>query len=174
MNKNILSAIGIFVAIVLGLFGALRQSTSTTTVQQVPTNVGAVNGPDLPYPYITVGGVRTWFTNVGMTQATTTVCALVSPVASSTLVSASASFSVSSTTATTVTMAKASTAFATTTAINTTTIAANGTGIVNATTSPVTVFGPSQFVVIGVQGGTGTFSPTGRCMAVFRETDNVQ
>lgn len=134
--------------------------------------IGSVASPDIPSPYLTWGGLTTYRANVAFTAATTTVCALQSPVATSTLVSFSASFSVSSSTATVVTLAKAATPYATTTRLAFGSISANaqGTLFANATSTdssvdPITVFGPSQYAVVGMSGGAGTFSPSGRCTA---------
>lgn len=121
------------------------------------------------------GGLYTTAARVVMTQGTTTVCAIQSPNATSTLTEGSALFTVSSTTAATVSMAKAVTAFATTTALGTVVIAANAQGTAIASTSPTgatldpsQVFSPNTWFVVGVAGGTGTFSPTGVCTAEFQ------
>lgn len=136
--------------------------------------LGVSAGPDRFNPCESTNGITSCFTSQGFISATTTVCAIQSPNATSTLASAGARFTVSSTTASTVTMAKAATQYATTTAINTLAIAANAQGTLVATTSPVTagtvpqsVFAPLQWLVIGMQGGIGTFSPTGTCKATF-------
>lgn len=84
-----------------------------------------------------------------------------------------------STTASVLTFGKANTAFATTTVIATSTIAANAQGTINAlatTTQNATLgekavndrtFSPGQWLVLGMSGGIGTFSPTGACSAEF-------
>ncbi len=114
--------------------------------------------------------------------ATTTVCSLQAPSATSTLVSGAATFDVSSTTATTVTVARATSAFATTTLIRTeaigadaqetipfasSTLAAAGTEVVTKLAEVARIFGPNEWLVVGVQGNVGTFSPTGDCWATW-------
>jgi len=121
---------------------------------------------------ISVNGAGTITKRAVMTTATTTVCALQSPAATSTLVYGSAYLTVSSTSASTLTIAKATTAYATTTSLGASAIAANAQATIIASTTPTagaaTVFAPSTYMVVGLQGGTGTFSPTGVCTAVFR------
>jgi hypothetical protein len=108
-----------------------------------------------------------------LTAATTTVCALQSPAATSTLVRGGVRLSVSSTTASTVTIAKATTAFATTTWLTNESVGANAqaTIIVPATTTPTgqafQIFAPNEWLVVGMSGGVGTFSPTGVCQATW-------
>ncbi|MFA6078108.1 MAG: hypothetical protein WC724_03800 [Candidatus Paceibacterota bacterium] len=132
--------------------------------------------PDISSPYFSVGGVRVWKARAGLTTSTTTVCAIQSPIATSTLLSASVVFKKSSTTASTITMAKSATAYATTTPINTLELSANAQGFLIASTSPIiagtnpkTVFEPSQWIVVGMQGGIGTFSPIGQCQATWEQ-----
>ena len=152
------------------------------TVKQTPS-LGAVASPDIQSPYFSFGGVRHWAGKMeSLTSATTTVCAIQSPVSTSTLVTAGIKFDVGSTTATTVTLAKATTAYATTTVLATSTLAANVQGtFVAATTTPVAdttlgrltitnlIFEPSNWFVVSMTGGQGTFSPTGTCEAVWME-----
>lgn len=125
---------------------------------------GATTATSLP-----LVGARTSYT-----AATTTPCAIQSPAATSTLVMASALFTVSSTTASTVTIAKAATAFATTTVLgNAIAVGANAQATIVATSTTANqlaqdfVFAPSQWVVIGMAGNIGTFSPSGQCSAFF-------
>lgn len=119
------------------------------------------------------GGVETIGNRTAsLTQATTTVCAIQSPAATSTLQSASILLTVSSTTASSVVLAKATTAFATTTNLNTEAVAANAQATIVASTSPTggnkdLIFSPSTWLVVGMSGGTGTFSPTGVCTATW-------
>lgn len=144
-------------------------------------SLGAVASPDIMSPYFSYGDVRHWAKKTtALNQATTTVCAIQSPAATSTLNFGAVRFSVSSTTASTVTLAKASTPYATTTRLAFGSIAANaqgtifaqatstGTGITSAT-DDITTFAPNTYFVVGMAGGIGTFSPTGVCQASFTE-----
>lgn len=187
--KSIAVGLGIILSLVLGGYAISKPATIITKTDG--PKVGAVTGPDMPYPYISVNGVRTYYNNQTLKTATTTVCAVQSPVSTSTLVSATVAFFTGSTTEATVAAAKASTAFATTTVLATSTIAANGQlTLLVATTTPVSdsangratlsdrIFAPNTYLVISMTptlgSVTGTFSPTGRCIANFQETANVQ
>lgn len=136
---------------------------------------GSVASPDIMSPYFSFGGTRVWSAhNETLKTSTTTVCALQSPAATSTLISASINFKYSSTTASTVTIAKGATAYATTTSFGDYDIAAgkSATAIASTTSTvaivdPMQVFAPSQWVVFGMAGGVGNFSPTGSCQAVW-------
>lgn len=138
--------------------------------------VGAVTGPDFYGPYWAVNGTKQYFTTKGFTTATTTVCAIRSPInATSTLVNGVADFVVSSTTASTVTVAKATTAFATTTLINSVSVGAGAQATILFASTTLSAleqtnktFAPGTYLVVGMAGGVGTFSPTGTCRAEFR------
>lgn len=164
----------LFVALVtLGLvtntlFG---QPPSTQTAPPV----GAVSGDTINSNHFGIGGQDQYYYRQSFTQATTTICAIKSPNATSTLVFGLATFSVSSTTATTVTFARATTAFATTTIIGAQiAIAANAqmsaVASTTSTTGGSTVFPPNTWFVMGMQGngGSNTFSPQGYCSADFQ------
>lgn len=110
--------------------------------------------------------------------ATTTICSILSPNATTTLGRLSVYFAVSSTTASTITIGKGLAGVvtnATTTLISKADLAANATKItVLASTTPVSaeedqvqVFGPKTRLNVGMAGGVGTFSPTGACTGVF-------
>lgn len=147
-----------------------------------PVTPGAVSSPEIPSPYFGFGDVRWWAGKMETAQATTTVCAIQSPVATSTLVGGGVSLSVSSTTASTVTVAKATTAFATTTLLRTVSVSANAQAQfpLASTTSVASAaaweleqvnltFAPNTWLVVGMAGGVGTFSPTGTCTAVWQQ-----
>jgi hypothetical protein len=126
----------------------------------------------------TVGGIRYTEVRQEMASATTTVCALASPNATSTLVNATADFTVSSTSASRVTIAKATTPYATTTQIGQTiAISANAQDTILASTTAaqigaeVAIFAPNVYTVVSMAGGVGTFSPTGTCTATYRDVD---
>lgn len=163
--------------VVVGLVGVQFFHPGSATAP----SFGALSGPDIASSYLKWGlgnGVRVYPTGRALSTATTTVCAIQSPNATSTLRWAGVRFDVSSTTASVVTIAKSATAFATTTSIGTDyNIAANGQGFIQASTSPaagaVTVFAPNTWLVVGMKGGTGTFSPTGACQATFEEFPTI-
>jgi len=172
MNKSnvLISVVTSVVVMALGfmLFGGGKV---VERVEKV-VNLGGGN-PEFSTPYLRWGDVSTFRAKTSaLTQATTTICALQSPAATSTLTMASINLSVSSSTASVLTLAKAATAFATTTALNTIAIGANAQGVQVATSSVAAVgivdnnvFAPNRWFVVGMQGGIGTFSPTGVCSA---------
>lgn len=165
------------VGVIVGFGGA---SFAHTSKVETPS-FGALAGPDIASNYLKWGGgngVRVYPTARALSTATTTVCAIQSPAATSTLRYFGIKFDVSSTTASIITIAKATTAFATTTQIGTDyNIAANAQGFIQASTSPAadaaTVFAPNTWIVVGMRGGTGTFSPTGACQATFEEYPTI-
>lgn len=166
--KDKLIVFGIILAIILAVtLSFVAVSKNSTTTKEI--TAGAVSGPDLG-SYAKIGGVvlRGSYTNQ-LNQATTTVCAIQSPVATSTLVMGSVQLSVSSTTASTVTIARATTPFATTTSLGSSVIGANAQGYLVASTTGNHIFPPSTYLVVGMAGGVGTFSPTGECSALFSE-----
>ncbi len=170
--------VAVVAAVVTVLVAVPFLPTATKVVQQT---FGSTASPDIQSPYYSVGGMRAWRQRSdSLVQATTTVCAIQSPPATSTLMFASLKLSVSSTTASTVTVAKAATAFATSTLMGTASVSANAqaTVVVSTTTpvltstivvDPIITFAPSQYLVFGMAGGTGNFSPTGDCEASWLE-----
>lgn len=142
--------------------------TGTTALTGALTSTGAlaVTGET------TLQGVLTRYQTQALDTATTTVCSLQSPSATSTLESGAITLDVSSTTASTITIAKAATAFATTTLIRSASVSANAQATIIAASTTLSaleqtnrIFGPSEWLVVGMAGGTGTFSPTGDCWA---------
>lgn len=170
--KTLLATIGIVGALVLGFLGFNKESKT-----EVITNTVKGSYTEILSPYISFNGILHWYSNGGFTAATTTVCAVQSPAATSTLVSASVVLNVSSTTATTVTLAKAASAFATTTILSNQAVSANAQATIVASSSPVLttgaindlVFAPSQWFVVSMAGGIGTFSPSGTCRTEFAQ-----
>lgn len=144
--------------------------------------VGATPSPDITSPYVNFDGVRHEFRSQVMRTATTTVCSIKSPAATSTLTFASALVGTATSAATTWTFAKNTTGgSATTTLLSTVALAAASQGTMVASTTvgvfgpsadaPI-VFGPNNYLVVGVA-GVATFAaePTinfgGACKAEF-------
>lgn len=182
MNKSLLTTAGVVLAIVLGLVGAFRPA-QVKTVEKTIT-AGSVSSPDIISPWFSFGGSRYWAANTALATATTTVCAVQAPAATSTLLASQSTvnFTVSSTTASTVTVAKATTAFATTTLLRTVSIAANATAsfTMASTTSAAStaaqaleqsnlMFAPNEWLVVSMAGNVGSFSPTGSCSPVWKQ-----
>ena len=137
----------------------------------MPERLGAVSGPDISSPYLSVNGILSFYHRSGMATGTTTPCAFQSPNATSTLTSAVARFNVSSTTATTVTFGRATNSGATTTWLHNGSLAANaqGTFLVPKATTTNQIFSPKEWLVVGMSGGNGTHDPSGACQAVFEQ-----
>ena len=117
-------------------------------------------------------------TRQALNTATTTVCAIEAPNATSTLLFASLVETVSSSTAGTITFAYNAATTATAPSATSSQIgpqALTGASLqftllastTAATTTSPTVFPPSTWMVISQGGGLGTFSPTGFCTAQF-------
>ena len=195
MNKQNLG-LGFVVALLAIGAGALGGVTFSKPVvvqkiveQVVTERLGASPGPVRTESCETRNGVEQCFTRVTMKQATTTTCAIRSPLnATSTLLRGNALFTTASSAASVIHMAKASTFNATTTSLGTYTILAGYQGYVEASTTPsgVTgagagadildadyVFGPGQYFNVGVMhtGAGGMFVAgnlyVGYCQATF-------
>lgn len=173
MNGKItLSVLGIASLFLLGSWVGRPEIAVQVPPSDTPivTPVGAVSTPDFLSNHYSVGGLRAWKYKYTLRTATTTVCAIQSPAATSTLKSAGIRLDTSSTTASIVVAAKSATAFATTTFLFGGNVAANAkTATVATTTTNNFVFGPSQWLVMSMQGGAGTFSPVGICQAEFED-----
>lgn len=142
----------------------------------VPTqtpSLGAVSSPDIQSSWIRVGGVTRYYSRQNMIAATTTPCAILSPISTSTLLSATWQITVGTSTAATLDIGTSTTAFSTTTnLVAAKSVAANAQGY--ATWKPVggsvddSIMSPSRYVVVKTAGaGLGGYTYTGTCQAVF-------
>ncbi len=170
MSKLYVTALIVFIVGVVA--GAMLFGKDTVKEQVVERIVGSSVGPDRFNPCESTDGVLSCFKKVALNQATTTICAIKSPSATSTLaLNSGVSIRTSSTTASRVTLAKATTAFATTTLLGVADISANAQDTVLASTTvtnlETSVFAPNTWFVVGMAGGIGTFSPVGNCQATF-------
>lgn len=197
MNKNILGYVGVALAVgLLILAGSFFSKTEVITQTITPTsqqlqelmqqNLGSLTGPDIMSSYLSVNGVKTYYTHFPLRVATTTtndtgnsvarvICSIPTPAATTTLISMSVSFTTGTTTASIVDIAEAANSYATTTKLGATYIlAANAKGDILATTTSAVSGGqagliaPSQYLNVKMAGGIGTYSPVGSCQAVLR------
>lgn len=169
--KNTLIAAVIAVVISVGFGVAFSHQPKTLP------KPGSLAGPDIPWPYLQWGGIPEWRnSSSNLIAATTTPCNIQSPASTSTLVMASVRFETSSSSATQLYWGKATTMSATTTNLGYGTLGANAKGTFLASTTPTAtgstvdpayVFGPSQWLNLGMAGGIGTFSPVGQCEAIW-------
>lgn len=189
-NYLVMAGIGLAMALVVVSFVKPVQKVINQTTG---ANLGALAGPDIPSGYLRWGGgngVRVWPTGRALTQGTTTVCSILSPAATSTLLSAGLKLDVASSSATLVEFGQStSVPTATTTRIGTAYVVAGGaSAFIAASTSPTTgattVFAPNTYLNIKVQGGVtlgdsataagaAGFVPTGACQATFEEYPTI-
>ena len=176
-------------ALVLALKPATKEVVKETVVKEVVNSglaerlVGAIPGPDLLNPWFSVNGVAVFPVSASLTTASTTLCRIRNPVgATSTLISASVTFTTASSAALQIGIARTtnSLSYATTTAIGTDFRIVGGVNpTVVASTSPTgsaIVFDPTDYLVINaiapdqyrtlITSATG-LAPVGRCKATF-------
>lgn len=138
---------------------------------------GSVSSPDINSPYFSVGGLAIWAQRTtSLIQASTTVCSIQSPAATSSLLFAGIEFDVASTSATYVELARATTPYATTTRIGSPyVIGANAqANIVASTTGSVagdaTIFPPNTYFNVKASWATAATAltvPRGSCQSIF-------
>lgn len=179
MNKQTLGLMLVIAAVAFS--GAFIGGKRPALVERVVEKTfGASPGPDRFSPCESRNGIEQCFNRFVLQTATTTICAIQGPAATSTLVNGSVRMTTSSTSASVITFARATTAFATTTLIGNqvalaaetqATLIASSTdaqrGNAASLLSPITVFPPNAWFTIGMSGNIGTFSPVGTCSATF-------
>lgn len=142
--------------------------------------LGALSSPDISSPYISWGGVRTWGAHTdNLAAGTTTVCALQSPAATSTMRLGVIRFNFASTTNNVVVdLAKGTTFNATTTILGSASLSSGvqATFVASSTANTLVdgqyVFAPNQWFVVGLKGGLGGVTgsaPSGACSAQWTE-----
>ena len=157
-----------FIVAVLGGVVVLAGSTVFGPVKTVvEQRVGALSGPDIPFPYLAWGGVRaTQYHTDTLNAASTTACSFQNLGATSTATGA-IRLDVSSTSATTVQIGTGAHSNATTTRSGTdVAVAASAKTYVTASS---TIVAPNGWFVFALKGGTGTHSPSGVCGVQFTE-----
>lgn len=186
-----IKTIGVMVgisAIVAFAVMALTPKAVTTVVQE---KLGSVASPDIPSPYLNWGGIRMYNTGTKLTQGTTTVCSIQSPVSTSTLEFAGIQFDFASSSALVLDIGQGTTPYSTSSArlSSAYNIAANAFAFIQASTSPggvgtstfpgsptAMVFPPSTYLNFKFYGnGTNldtalsvaSLVPVGRCQAQF-------
>lgn len=173
MNNNnplaVAAAVTAAAAIVLAGIGTITAVTALNAVHsqpQPPTNVGSVTGPDLPFSYLGVGGVRSYKSRTdSLNQASTTACSMQTPNATTSLRSLTFNELTGTSTATIVTVATSTVPSASTTPLMTYSV--DSTALANIayapTTSQASILAPNTYVNVTIKGGTGTFSLSGDC-----------
>ena len=179
MDKKLV-IVSVVVALLLGAYGAFRSAPAQVVERVIQEKqLGALAGPDIPYPYFSFGDVRQHALGASLTSATSSsvtgfiLCAIQAPAATTTLVAAtlrvngnpySNEFEISrstTNTATTTRLALLVSAAADVEVIATTTATALTNGVVI----------PNSYIMFAVATGTPSTSWTraGKCSAVFRE-----
>lgn len=167
MNKDNLKTGGIVIAIILGIVAILGHST---VVQEVNRTFGGTS-PDITSPYVNFGGVIHWYSQASFNQASSTLCSLQSPVATSSLVTFTADFKSTPSYATAY-MVGSGTRNATTTSIIAVTqisLASSAFGSTAASSTAMgTIIPPNTFINLNVSTSTGStvnMTPSGTCSA---------
>jgi len=172
MSKNILVGVLVVIALLLGL-----NLGGDKLVPASAPQLGALSGPDIQSPWLRVGGVQHEYRSKDLVTATSTVCSLQAPSATSTLTFASVNISTGTTTALTFVLGSATTAFATSTLIGAETWAL-GSGVTGALTHLATSsiatgntkIPPNYFVnwrVNGLGASLTSDKLLGSCEAIF-------
>ena len=180
MNNNIIIVTGGLIGVAILAF-ILRP---TVVVQPAPVQVvsqngggqifGAVASPDIASPYLSFGGVRTWAAGVTVNQAaSSTLCAILSPSATTTLVAATLGINNELGT-NEFQIGRGATWGATTTLLASGSVAASTWLSLVATTSTTAltdgVVLPYSYINFKVATGTpGIMTYNGKCSVVFRE-----
>lgn len=151
--------------------------TTILPVRSEGERVGALSSPDIPYNYLVVGGVPTYYSKTtSLIQATSSViCSIQSPSATSTLVDGSIQISSASTTGTTpLTISKSSVPYTIDKVIATASVVEDSNYFLQAASSTYNaaaladrVFPGNSYFVVSQTGG-GTLTQSGTCQAVFR------
>lgn len=171
-KKNIIVTV---VLAVLVSFGVSYFSPTEVVKTIVEKQVGAVSSPVINSNYFSFGGVMQRAYRVKMNVATTTLCAIQSPSATSTLVYAGYQILTGTSTAANIDVAKGTTAYATTTLLVTgTSVDSGATKEISWTTAGATaaddIMAPSTWVLVKTATpGVGGYTYNGTCSAVFQE-----
>jgi hypothetical protein len=172
-KQNILNAVLGVAMVFVGFVAYNKPADVTTVVKEIP--VGAVVSSELSTNNFSFGEVRRWAYSQRFNVASTTLCAVKSPAATSTLVFAGYNISTGTTTAATIDVAKGNTAYATTTLLVTgTSVGSGATKEIGWTTAGGTaaddIMAPSTYVLVKTASvGLNGYTYGGRCSVVFQE-----
>lgn len=179
-NRNLWIAVVVVIIAVIWIGVSYPKTPTEISIDKIVNevkaklNFGSLTGPDIQSEYLCVNGVCRYFYKTPLAQSTSTVCAIKSPAATSTLSSGSLHINVN-TTASTAVIGKATTAFATTTKLGQAGVAAGAELNLVASTSPITdgatTFSPNTYLVASLE-GSGLVNLTGTCQAIFTQIAN--
>lgn len=171
MDKTILKSglvalvVALVVAVAVGLFNGGQDGMPGKDGQSFGSR------PDIISPYLRWGDVTSYRGTATMNTATTSVCAIQAPAATSTLTFAGWKITTGTTTAATIDIGIGRTAFATSTTLVTgTSVAsgANGEAAWSDVTGTTGIMRPNDWLVVKTAGpGLGGYTYTGNCVAEF-------
>lgn len=180
MQKGNSSALWV-IAVILGIFTVYVAFAHTSYVQSknnqlqqvavVGQQTGSVSGPDISFPYLGINNLITYYNHIVMNVGTTTLCAIKSPAATSTIELATWNVSVGTSTAASIDLGYGSTPYATSTNLTSAT-ALSSNAIGNTTWYPTSgtgsVIGPNTYVLVKTAGaGLSGYTYRGTCNAEF-------
>ncbi len=174
MNNKLVTAVLAAAIIALGGYTFTHQSNPSPDSPRV----GALSSPDISSPYLSFGGVRQWAATESFVQATTSLCAIQAPAATTTLEAATARIDFSTTSVAVIEIGNATNAFATTTLLARFNMGASATNLNLVATTTATalvdrIVPPNSWINVKMGttnlGGAAGNIPTGRCNVVFRE-----
>lgn len=143
--------------------------------QQADDILGAMASPDVSGNWLRVGGVLHWYKSMDTDSATTTICTMKSPAATSTLVFASVNFDLASSSAVTVRFDQSAVGTSTQQIGSTITVGASASAAILASSSPSinlndaeVMFAANTDLTVWIQGALsgGNYTLTnGKCKA---------
>ena len=143
--------------------------------QEVQAPLGASSGPVDVGEFQSVNGIETYYASSGLNRASTTVCSLRSPNATSTLTFGSLKVTGATTTALFIEFGRSTVIDATTTSIGTRVLASGVQATMLASTSPAlsaidgpVIFPPNNYLNVKYGGALGSLNVlAGSCRATF-------
>lgn len=157
----------------VGFVAYTKPADVVTKVTEVP--VGSVVSSEVSSSNFSFGEVRRWAYRPKFNVASTTLCAVKSPAASSTLVFAGYIINTGTSTAATIDVAKGTTPYATTTLLVTgTSVASGATKEIGWTTAGATaaddIMAPNTWLIVKTaSAGLSGYTYGGNCSVVFQE-----
>lgn len=171
--KNALLTIGVVAALALGFVGL-----NSNEVFEIPSSeTKAVSGPAFSGRWMSVGSLRTESIKIPLLTASTTLCNIATPTASSTVENFALDLDTGTTSASHIQLASAATPDATTTILAQFSLPANGINQIAATSTLAHQIIPgNSFLVVKASptlgtASAGTVSNTGSCSAEFKVID---
>lgn len=173
MKHNILLTVVVAGIVATGVAYFLSGEKVTERVIERP--VGAISGPEISSPFLSVNDVKKHYYSSSLVTATSSICMFRAQVnATTSLLGWYLRLDVATTVAYRITLASSTVQSATTTFIQSFDRAAGEVGALHfvPTTTAKSVFAPGTYLTVGMSGGLGQglgAVPTGKCQAVFQE-----